>query len=212
MSLVVLHRTGHATLAFSAGRVERSAFRCLKQSDEVLREAQTAVRLLHEESEAQIAAESAAANERGFTQGLSDGIVAVLGTLEMERCLRELLADRMADVVEQCVRSMLGEIGNTEVFRQRVRHLLRSNLVGASATLHVCPSQAHLAQGVVAEQATAAGGDLNWLTVYSDDHCKPDALVLETRVGFVDASIDLTLAGARDIISRAVQRTAASLR
>lgn len=212
MSLVVLHRSGKAMLAFSGGRIERTAFNCLKLGDEVLQEAQSIAKVLREESEAEIAAESAAANERGFTQGLSDGIVAVLGTLEMERCLRELLAERMADVVEQCVRSMLGEIGNTEVFKQRVRHLLRSNPAGASATLHVCPSQAHLAQGVIAEQAALAGGDLSWLSVYSDDHCNVDALVLETRVGFVDASIDLTLAGARDIISRAVQRTAASLR
>jgi hypothetical protein len=36
-------------------------------------------------------------------------------------------------------------------------------------------------------------------------------LVLETRVGFVDASIDLSLASARDLISRAVQGAASRL-
>lgn len=212
MSLVVLHRTASTTLAFSGGRVERGAFRCLKLGDEVIREAKAAAQALREENVAQIAAELADANERGFTQGLSDGMVAVLGTLEVERRLRELLAERMADVVEQCVRSMLGEMGQAEVFKQRVRHLLRSSPAGSGATLHVCPAQAHLAHAIVAELSNLGGGDLSWLTVYSDDHCAPDVLVLETRVGFVDASIDLTLAAARDIISSAVRRAAASLR
>ena len=83
----------------------------------------------------------------------------------------------MADVVEQCVRGMLGDIGPREVFQQRVRHLLRNSPAGSNATLHVCPAKAHLAQAVIAEMATAAGGELSWLSIYSDEQCAPDTLV-----------------------------------
>jgi type III secretion system HrpE/YscL family protein len=212
MSFVVLHRIdGEPNIAVSATRIERKRFASLQSAAAVLGAAQTAAANLRDESEQLLAQQECQARETGFAQGLSDGMVAVLGTLETERRLRQLLADRMADVVEQCVRSLLGDIGPTDVFQQRVRHLLRNNPSGSNATLHVCPAQAHLAQAVLNEQAAtlaATGGELTWLTIYSDEQCAPDALVLETRVGFVDASIDLTLAHARDIISRAVQGAA----
>jgi type III secretion system HrpE/YscL family protein len=212
MSLLVLHRVdGDAAIAVRASRIERSRFETLKSASAVLQAAHDAAASLREESEQLLAEQEAQAREEGFSKGLADAMVAVMGTLDTERRLRQLLADRMADVVEQCVRSLLGDIGATEVFQQRVRHLLRNNPQGSRATLHVCPSQAHLAHAVIAEQAAAAGGELAWLAVHSDDQCAPDALVLETRVGFIDASIDLTLANARDVISRAVQGAAARM-
>jgi type III secretion system HrpE/YscL family protein len=212
MSFVVLHRVNdEPSIAVSATRIERRRFASLQSAAAVLGAAQRAAATLREESEQLLAQQEAEAREAGFAQGLADGVVAVMGTLETERRLRQLLADRMADVVEQCVRSLLGDIGPTEVFQQRVRHLLRNNPAGSNATLHVCPAQAHLAQAILNEQTAAlgpSGGDMSWLSIYSDEQCAPDALVLETRVGFVDASIDLTLAHARDIISRAVQGAA----
>jgi type III secretion system HrpE/YscL family protein len=212
MSLLVLHRVdGDTAMAVRATRIERGRFETLKSASNVLQAAHNAAERLREESEQVLEAQAAQAREEGHAQGMADAMVAVMGTLETERRLRQLLADRMADVVEQCVRSLLGDIGNTEVFQQRVRHLLRNNPQGSRATLHVFPAQAHLAHAVIAEQASAAGGELAWLTVHSDEQCAPDALVLETRVGFIDASIELTLANARDVISRAVQGAAARL-
>ncbi len=212
MSFLVLHRVdGDPSILARASRIERSRFETLKSASQVLQVAHDAAQRLREESEEVLAAQAARAREEGHAQGMADAMVAVMGTLETERRLRQLLADRMADVVEQCVRSLLGEIGNTDVFQQRVRHLLRSNPQGSRATLHVFPAQAHLAHAVIAEQASAAGGELAWLTVHSDEQCAPDALVLETRVGFIDASIELTLANARDVISRAVQGAAARM-
>jgi type III secretion system HrpE/YscL family protein len=216
MSFLVLHRVagavqGDAAVAVRATRIERSRFETLKSASAVLQAAHAAADQLRAESEQVLAAQAMQAREAGFAKGEADAMVAVMGTLETERRLRQLLADRMADVVEQCVRSLLGDMGNTEVFQQRVRQLLRNNPQGSRATLHVCPAQAHLAHAVIAEQASMAGGELAWLTVHSDEQCAPDALVLETRVGFIDASVDLTLAQARDVISRAVQGAAARM-
>jgi type III secretion system HrpE/YscL family protein len=205
VSFLVLHHTdGEPGLAVRGARIERRRFNTLQKATQVIQAAREAADSLREESEALLAQEQAQARDAGYARGLADAMVAVMGTLETERRLRQLLADRMADVVEQCVRSLLGDTGPTEVFQQRVRQLLRNNPSGSRATLHVCPAQAHLAHAVLAEQANAVGGDLAWLTVHSDEQCQLDALVLETRVGFIDASIDLTLAQARELISRAV--------
>jgi flagellar biosynthesis/type III secretory pathway protein FliH len=106
--------------------------------------------------------------------------------------------------VEQCIRNMLGDIGPADVFRRRVQHLVRTAPGSAPAVLHVCPSQAHVAQAVVAELAQSSATPLSWLSVVSDDHCAPHVLVLETQVGFVDASIELTIQGVRDLIGRAL--------
>lgn len=211
MSFTVLHRHGESTMLLAGQRIERRAFEVLGSADRLLAEAEARAEALHAELEQQLAAERAAAHEIGLQQGRRDGLVAVLGTLEAERRLAELLATRLADVVEQCVRNLLGDLGPVEVFQRRVRQLLRSQSAGGAATLHVCPTQAHLAQAIVDEQAQAAGAVLNWLTVHSDDHCARDCLVLETRVGFVDSSIELSLQATRDIVTRAVLSASAQL-
>lgn len=211
MSFAVLHRHNASTMLLSGRRIERAAFEVLVSADRLLDEAAGAARELRDDVDRLVQEQRSAAHEIGLREGRADGVLAVLGTLEVERRLRELLASRIADVVEQCVRNLLGDIGPTEVFQRRVRQLLRSAAAGGAATLHVCPAQAHLAQAIVDEQAQVAGAELNWLTVFSDDHCARDSLVLETRVGFVDSSIELTLSATRDIISRAVVRATSEL-
>ena len=212
MSLLVLHcLDNRPVLSASGTRIERGRFEALQSAAEVLRAAHTAAAELRDDSEQLLETQKAEARDAGYEQGLADAMVAVMGTLETERLLRQVLSDRMADVVEQCVRSMLGDIGPVEAFQRRVRHLLRGTPTGSRAILHVSPSQAHLVQALIAEQCAAAGGDLGWLTVSSDEQCSTDSLVLETKVGFTDASVELTLAGARDVISRAVQGAAARL-
>jgi type III secretion system HrpE/YscL family protein len=211
MTLAVFHRSPGTHMLLSGTHIQRAAFAVLCDADQVLSHAQQAAQTLHDDTERLVQAQRDMAFQAGLAEGRTAGTLAVLGSLEVERRLRELLASRIADVVEQCLRSVLGDMGEATVFQRRVRQLLRNVNPAGGATLHVCPAQAHLAQAVIDEQGEAAGAPLRWLSVMSDDHCQPDALVLETRVGFVDSSIELTLAGAREIISAAVQRAASQL-
>lgn len=211
MTLAVLHRSPGTEMLLAGTHIQRAAFAVLCDADQVLRQAQEAAQALQDDTERLLQAQRDIAFQAGLAEGRAAGTLAVLGSLEVERRLRDLLAARLADVVEQCLRSVLGDMGEAAVFQRRVRQLLRNVNPSGGATLHVCPAQAHLAQAVVDEAAQAAGAPLSWLTVMSDDHCRPDALVLETRVGFVDSSIELTLAGAREIIVSAVQRAASQL-
>jgi type III secretion system HrpE/YscL family protein len=206
MSLLVLDaRRGLSVASEGGSRISGEVFAALRDADEVLRAAEYRAAVIRAEGEAAAAAQAAAARESGFAAGRADGVAAVLGTLEIERRLVQLLADRIAGVVEQTVRNVLGEFEPKELFARRVRHMLQTRTdTSAAAVLHVAPEQLHLAHEAVDELAKANGAEFTWLTLLGDEACAHDALVLETRSGFVDASIELSLKSARDIIAKAV--------
>jgi flagellar biosynthesis/type III secretory pathway protein FliH len=206
VSLTLLHRDGERSLALAGTRIERQVFKVLGSAQALWTEADAAVTRQQQQAQAEAELLREQAWERGYDDGRVDGISSVLGSLEMERRARALLFDRLVELVEQCVRSMLGSLGDAELFRQRVQHLVRNHRAAGSARLRVCPSQAHWALAAVAELIPVADGELPWLSVVVDDECAPDDLVLETRVGFVDASVVLTLEGARRVIEAALQR------
>jgi type III secretion system HrpE/YscL family protein len=206
MSLTLLHRDGEHSLALAGTRIERQVFRVLGSAEALWAEAAAAAVRQRQEAEAEARRLHVQAWNQGYADGRAEGVASLLGTLEMERRARALLSERLADLVEQCVRSMLGSLGDAELFRQRVQHLVRSHRTAGSARLRVCPSQAHWASAAVAELLPLVEGEAPWLSVVADEDCAPDALMLETRVGFVDASVELTLAGARSIVEAALRR------
>lgn len=212
MTFAVLHRADASLLTFAGARIGRLAFRQLVACDELLHEARSAAHTMLEEAERSTAAQFERAREEGFAQGRAEGVVAVLGTLEIESRMRDLLTTQIAALVEQCVRNILSELGPDEVFRRRVHRLIRGGASAGASKLHVSPGQAHLVHAMLDALRQEAGTDMNWLAVVSDETCARDALVLETQVGFVDASLDLTLASMGDIVARAVDRAAALLR
>ena len=211
MTFALLHSGQESALLFSGSRIGKNAFKELVASDELLCEAQAAAQNLLNNVERSTAEEFERGREAGFEQGRSEGIIAVLGTLEVERRMRDLLTGQISALVEQCVRNILSEVGPEEVFRRRVMRLIRGGSSAGASKLHVNPGQAHLVHAMLASHTIDIGGDMSWLAVLSDESCARDTLVLETQVGFVDASLDLTLAGVSDIIGRAVDRATAML-
>ena len=196
MSLGVLHLANAESLLLSGPRIPRDVFRQLKGCEDLLHTAQTAAAAITQAAEASATQVHAQAHQQGFDRGRSDGVVAVLSTLEVERRLRDLLSERLTGLVEHCVRSILADFGPDEVFRRRVLQLIRAGAPGGKSTLHVCPAQAGAVHKLLAQQALPSGGsDFSWLTVLSDEACAPDTLVLETQVGFIDASLEVTANG-----------------
>jgi type III secretion system HrpE/YscL family protein len=211
MSLGVLHLVDADRLLLGSARIERGVFKQLKTCEDVIGAAQAAAATITEKAESTAQDMREQAHAEGYERGRTDGLLSVLSTLEVERRLRELLSDRLAALVEHCVRSILADFGPDEVFRRRIVQLIRTGAPGGAAKLHVCPTQTGMVHKLLAHQAQQQGVDLSWLTVLSDEACAPDTLVLETQVGFVDASLELALASVGDIISKAVQRAAAQL-
>jgi type III secretion system HrpE/YscL family protein len=211
MSFAMLHAGADTTLLFRGSRIEKNAFKELIASDELVCEAHASAQTLLDSVERTTSEQFERGREAGFEQGRSEGIIAVLGTLEVERRMRDLLTGQIAALVEQCVRNILSEVGPEEVFRRRVLRLIRGGSAAGASKLHVNPGQAHLVHAMLASHTKDIGGDMSWLSILSDESCARDTLVLETQVGFVDASLDLTLAGVSDIIGRAVDRATAML-
>jgi flagellar biosynthesis/type III secretory pathway protein FliH len=211
VTFAVLHQDKAGALTFSGARIERKAFQELAASDELLTQAKAAAQALLDSVEAESAKHFDRAREEGFAQGRVEGMVAVMATMEVERRMRELLTAQIAALVDQCVRSILSELGPEEVFKRRVHRMIRGASAGGACKLHVNPGQAHVVHALLAAQTQEAGADLGWLSVVSDEACTRDTLVMETQVGFVDASLDLTLASFGGILSRAVERAATLL-
>jgi type III secretion system HrpE/YscL family protein len=205
VSLTLLKRSESTLLALAGTRIDRDAFRVLCSAEALWAEAASSAALTRQEAEVDALLLREQGRAQGFEQGRAEGLACVLGALEIETVMRALLSERIVALVEHCLRNLLGTFEDTDLFRLRIKQLVKtSRPTGGGARLRVCPSQAHLAAAAVIELVPSFGGDSAWLTVVPDDSCQPDALVLETSVGFVDASVELTLAGVRDILRRSM--------
>lgn len=206
MSFGVLHRHAQGELWFSGSRISHRAFEQLRDADALLQRARAEAEALREQARQDVQQQFEEARKAGLQAGRAEALGAILGSIEIETQLRELLADRLADLVEQCLRALLGEIGASEVLRQRARYLLRHAAPGQGVTLHAHPAQASAVRDAVTELLEKQGEALHWLRVQGNENCALDSLVLETQVGFVDSSVSLTMQGLREVIVQAVRR------
>jgi flagellar biosynthesis/type III secretory pathway protein FliH len=213
-----------AQLLFSGARIPCDTFQAMRLADDVLREAHAAASQVRQQAVAMRDAQLRQAHAQGFAQGRAQAMIYVLGTLEVERRLRDLLTHRLADLVEHCVRSVLGEFGQPGLMRQRVLHLLRtagsppdvlrapSTAAGiGSATLYVCSEQLPLVQKVATEMSHGMAGNIAGLIVVADDSRAPDSLLLETRVGFVESNITLALHEMRNLVQQSLDHATQAL-
>lgn len=206
MSLGLLYSTKEGYVWTTGQRIARGAFATITEAEHLVRDASIEANRLREVSVAQIAAESAAAYDEGFVRGREEGMGEILGILLAEHRLHQLLSDRLTDLVEQCVRSMIGEMDAGEVFSARVRHLIKGMSTSGVTSLHVAPTQLRAALDVIDQESAASGADFSWLLIEADEQCPQDALLLETQAGYIDASITITMDGLRSVMRRAVLR------
>lgn len=215
--------SGQTELLFSGARIPRETLQAMHLADNVVRETEAAMAQLQAHGRAAVEAQTQQGFAQGYQQGHARATISVLGTLEMERRLRDLLSHRLADIVEHALRSLLGEIGEPQLMRQRITHLLASAGTGTAgpaistptaagsppaslgtATLYVGPEQYALAQKIVAEFSQGGSGNIAGLTVVLDERRAPDALLLETKVCFVDSNLTLTLEDMRNMVRYAL--------
>jgi type III secretion system HrpE/YscL family protein len=186
-------------------RLPRSSLLALQRSDALLHTAQAEADALREQTRVDSAQALQAARAQGLSEGRLEAMAALLTGLTLEQRLRELLSDRLADIVVHCICTVLGDMGESVLLRQRVLELLRSSPEVArgtpleGATLSVCPAQLPLVQAILSEP----GSGLSGLRVVSDPHRAPDALLLETPRGFAQSELELTLQQTRTLVHRA---------
>jgi flagellar biosynthesis/type III secretory pathway protein FliH len=202
-------------LLFSSARIGREDFKALCLADHVVQEAQRATQQVHEQALIAINDREQKAYEKGLHEGRLEGMAQVLGTLEVERQLRELLSHRLADIVEHCLHRFLGEPGKSPLMRQRILNLLKTCGAGSVSdidshepnskmeglTLYVCPEQLSEVQTIINQLGDGHVGGVN---VVADERRAPDALLLETKMGFVDSNLEITLQEVRFLVQQAV--------
>jgi flagellar biosynthesis/type III secretory pathway protein FliH len=202
-------------LLFGGTRIARENFEALSLADHVVQEAQQATQQVHEQALIVINDREQKAYEKGLHEGRLKGLAQVVGTLEVERQLRELLSHRLADIVEHCLHRFLGEPGKSPLMRQRILNLLKTCGAGSvsnldtnetgskieGVTLYVCPEQLSEVQTIINQLGDGHVGGVN---VVADERRAPDALLLETKMGFVDSNLEITLQEVRFLVQQAV--------
>jgi type III secretion system HrpE/YscL family protein len=197
-------KTPHTLLCGT--RIPRDTLFTLQDSSALLRAAQAEAHALREQAISEAAQSLQAARVQGFAQGRLDAMAALLQGLTLEQRLRALISHRLANIVLHCIRSVLGEIGESALLRQRILHLLGRSADAAlgtpleGATLTVCPAQLPSVQAMLG----ALGASLGGLRVVADPECASDVLRLETPRGFAQSELELTLQQTHDLVQSAV--------
>lgn len=212
MTVICLHSSTKSTLSASALRIPRAAFEALRSVDTLLRDAETLARSIERDARLRAEEVRAAAYQQGQAEGREAALVAILGTVQVEQRMLGLLGERIGHVVEQCLRSLVGQADANELFGARIAHAVRSIATDGAVTLHVAPAQAHLAKEALRTLEQQSGVDLKWLSLHVDEGCPEGDFVIETAVGFVDARVQTTLDHARRIIEQAVVRAGQEVR
>jgi flagellar biosynthesis/type III secretory pathway protein FliH len=190
-------KTPHTLLCGT--RIPRDTLFTLQDSSALLRAAQAEAHALREQTISEAAQSLQAARVQGFAQGRLDAMA-------LEQRLRALISHRLANIVLHCIRSVLGEIGESALLRQRILHLLGRSADAAlgtpleGATLTVCPAQLPSVQAMLG----ALGASLGGLRVVADPECASDVLRLETPRGFAQSELELTLQQTHDLVQSAV--------
>jgi type III secretion system HrpE/YscL family protein len=210
MTLGTVFRTQTGAGMMTAGaRLPAQTLHALRRAEDIVREAEAAATAIRAQAAQEAVATKAQARADGFAQGRMEALSKTLGTLELERRLRELLAEQLADVVERSLRSLLTEPGEQEVLHRRVLHLLRCGGVeenlASPATLYACPAEAELLRDML----SVHGNELGALAVVADERRPHGNLLLEMRGGFVESDRELTIEQLREVVRRAADHATA---
>ncbi len=209
-SLVALTTDGN--VAHLGSIVDRKTMRPLKDAADIMAAARKAAAAL--EASAVEAAQAAhdAGHAAGFEAGRRAGMVSVLGTLLVERRLRDVLTTRLVQLVESAARVLLGEMPHDELAQRRIHALVASPTAqAAGARLHVPPQHVQTAVRSIAAIGTAMGTEAAWLAVIADESLSPHDAVLESDAGFIEARLELQFDELRKILEDVLARALLSM-
>jgi type III secretion system HrpE/YscL family protein len=204
VSLCVLHNEQDGRLLLGSRQLSPGEFALLKRAQDVLAAARQEASLARAQTEQWRDMHRSDGFAEGHAQGRLEGVAAVLGSVALASRMQALLTEQLSDIVTQCLHSLLGSQPADELFAHRVRQVVIQAAPAGEVRLLVHPRQAAQAQEVLAELRRAHGWLPEGMRVHANERCAPGLITLETQVGFVDASVELTLESARQALSRAL--------
>lgn len=134
----------------------------------------------------------------GLAQGTTDGreqVAAALTTLAAAAATeREQLRAQVAALALQVARKMIGSLSEDERMVALAEAAAAELIPGARLTLVVHPDQLDAVRHRLAARATAAAGDAPLpFDLRGEPACAPDACLIDTGLGSIDAGLDTQL-------------------
>lgn len=152
-----------------------------------------------------------AEKRRGYEDGLMEGQEKIAEKMidTISEAVNYLggLEGKVVDIVVQALGRILGEIDKNELILRVVSNALEVARTQKQVTLRVAPAQAdHLREKL--NELLASFPSINFIDIASDPRLKIGGCILETEMGFVDASVDVQLGAIRKSLLKATARTA----
>jgi type III secretion protein L len=169
----------------------------------VLRDAQQAVADARAQADAIVAQAGAAfeaEKQRGYQEGLEEARLQQAEQM-IENVSRTIdyfskVEGRMVDLVMQAVQKIIGDFDDSERVVITVKNVLSVVRNQKQMTLRLNPQQVDLVKARVDELLAAYPG-VGYLDILPDSRLKPDACILESEIGLVEASMEGQIAALR---------------
>lgn len=173
-----------------------------------LREAQQALVAVREQADAIVAqAQSAleAERQRGYAEGREEARLEQAEQM-IENVSRTIdyfgkVEGRMVDLVMQAVQKIVNEFDDRDRVLLTVKNVLSVVRNQKQMTLRLHPSQVEMVKGRVNELLAEYPG-VGYLDIVPDNRLKPDACILESEIGLVEASMEGQLAALRSAFQK----------
>lgn len=172
------------------------------EAGEVVAQARAQSAALVAQALADYEAEKKRGYEDGFAQGQEKIAEKMIDTVTEAVNYFGKLEHKVVGVVTQALKRILGEFDANELILRVVTNALEVARTQKQVTLRVCPAQVDFLRGKLNE-ILANFPSINFIDVTPDARLKTGGCILETEMGFVDASIDVQLEAIRKSLVKA---------
>lgn len=186
-----LHPRQHLNLALAPGTriVRAQAMADWREAEAIVAEARAQAQAIAEAAEAAYEAE----RQRGYQEGQEEARLEQAEQM-IENVSRTVdyfgqVEGRMVELVMQAVQKIVSDFDDDERVLITVRNVLAVVRNQKQMTLRLNPQQVEMVRRQVAELLAAYPG-VGYLDIVPDGRLKPDACILESEIGLVEASLE----------------------
>lgn len=188
-------------LAPGAKRVPKAALADWVQAQDLLTKAQAQAEAIREDAHAAFEAE----RQRGHAQGLEEARLDQAEQM-IENVSRTIdyfakVEAQMVDLVMQSVRKIVMDFDDEARVTSTVKNALSVVRNQKQMTLRLNPQQVDMVKARVNDLLAAYPG-VGYLDIVADHRLKPDACILESEIGLVEASLEGQLSALRNAFEK----------
>jgi len=147
--------------------------------------------------------------EKGYARGIEEGKAHIADKITQTIIDREAylssIEDDIANTIVSAVKMIIGEVGEETVMRHLVTQALSSVRDQKNLKLKVSPQEVVFVTRLVRE-IQANYSDIDFIDVEPEVGLSPGGCILETKMGFVDTSIEVQLETIRKALSKHFKR------